>query len=310
MPGTGAAPRAGHSFDSWEQAVSGTFVPLQASSPQRERFRGSIRAREVGAVHLAEVSASPHRVRRTSKLIRGTDSGQLKLSLQLRGHGLVCQDGRETLLGPGDFALYDTSHPYVLSFDEDFRVVVLMFPREFLRLRADDLAELRARRFCGREGTGLLVRSLLQDLCERDEAGTRSGVLIADALLDVLAAAVVETTGQYAARHRDLLGELRSFIERHLDDPELGPETIAARNHISVRYLHKLFSADGTPVSGWIRLRRLERCRRDLADPELAELPVSAIAGRWGLPNAAHFSRLFKAAFGVSPREYRTSRLG
>jgi AraC-like DNA-binding protein len=35
---------------------------------------------------------------------------------------------------------------------------------------------------------------------------------------------------------------------------------------------------------------------------------VSAVAARWGLTNAAHFSRAFRAAYGVSPVEYR--RLG
>ncbi|MER7016234.1 helix-turn-helix domain-containing protein [Saccharopolyspora sp. NPDC000359] len=305
----GAAVQANH-FDAWQQVISGAFVPLRASGPQQARFRARIRSHHVGAVHLSEISASPHRVSRTSKLIRGGDSGQLKVSLQLRGNAVVCQDGRETLLAPGDFTLYDTSRPYTLNFDESFRSIVLMFPRELLRLRPSDLAGLRARRFDGRHGTGRLVRSLVQELCVReDAAGSRSGLLICDAVLDVLAAAV-EDSAEPAAARGDLLGRLRSFIEEHLADPELGPEAIAAQNHISVRYLHKLFSADGVPVSGWIRARRLERCRRDLADPELAELPVSAIAGRWGLPNAAHFSRLFKATFGVSPREYRAAHLG
>jgi hypothetical protein len=49
----------------------------------------------------------------------------------------------------------------------------------------------------------------------------------------------------------------------------------------------------------------LERCRRDLLDPSLGDVPVSAIAARWGLTNAAHFSRAFRAAYGASPVEYR-----
>ncbi len=54
-------------------------------------------------------------------------------------------------------------------------------------------------------------------------------------------------------------------------------------------------------VSTWIRTRRLEQCRRDLLDPMLADRPVAAIAARWGFVDAAHFSRAFKTAFGVSP---------
>ena len=58
-------------------------------------------------------------------------------------------------------------------------------------------------------------------------------------------------------------------------------------------------------VAGWIRSRRLERCRRDLADPSLAARPVAAIAARWGFSSAADFSRAFRTAHGVPPAEYR-----
>jgi hypothetical protein len=58
-------------------------------------------------------------------------------------------------------------------------------------------------------------------------------------------------------------------------------------------------------VAAWIRSRRLDRCRRDLADPGLWARPVSAIGARWGFPDGAHFSRVFRAAYGIPPREYR-----
>lgn len=50
---------------------------------------------------------------------------------------------------------------------------------------------------------------------------------------------------------------------------------------------------------------RLERCREDLLDPVLSDRPVAAIAMRWGFTDAAHFSRVFKAAYGVTPSELR-----
>jgi AraC-like DNA-binding protein len=80
---------------------------------------------------------------------------------------------------------------------------------------------------------------------------------------------------------------------------------IAAAHHVSVRYLHKLFETEQSGVAAWIRQRRLERCRRDLLDPALRTQPVSAIAARWGLTEPAHFSRLFRAAYGMPLVEYR-----
>jgi AraC-like DNA-binding protein len=82
-----------------------------------------------------------------------------------------------------------------------------------------------------------------------------------------------------------------------------------------VRYLYKLFEGRQSGVTAWIRQRRLERSRRDLLDPALADRPVSAIAARWGLTDPAAFSRLFRATYGIPPLEYRrtmgrTSRPG
>ena len=37
---------------------------------------------------------------------------------------------------------------------------------------------------------------------------------------------------------------------------------------------------------------------------------MSAIAARWGLVNAAHFSHAFRTAYGLSPVEYRTMATG
>jgi AraC-like DNA-binding protein len=66
-----------------------------------------------------------------------------------------------------------------------------------------------------------------------------------------------------------------------------------------------VFEAEGLRVCDFIRSARLDRCRRDLLDPAFADQPISAIASRWGLPSAPHFSRLFRQAYGCSPREFR-----
>jgi len=62
-------------------------------------------------------------------------------------------------------------------------------------------------------------------------------------------------------------------------------------------------------VADHIRQRRLERCRRDLAEPLLSARPVYAIAARWGFAHPAEFSRIFHSAYGIPPGEYRTAAL-
>ncbi|MFE4047964.1 helix-turn-helix domain-containing protein [Streptomyces sp. YIM B13518] len=86
---------------------------------------------------------------------------------------------------------------------------------------------------------------------------------------------------------------------------------MAAAHQISTRSLYKLFQEEGLTVAAWVRERRLENCRRALADPALNSRPVHAIAARWGFADSAHFSRAFRAAYGMPPKEYRQlTRLG
>jgi AraC-like DNA-binding protein len=72
-----------------------------------------------------------------------------------------------------------------------------------------------------------------------------------------------------------------------------------------VASLRHSIAEQGTTVTDWIRERRLAGCRRDLADPTLRDVPIGDVAVRWGYRDQAYFSRLFRRAFGETPREWR-----
>lgn len=299
-----------HGFEEFQAAVSSTFVPLQAAAA-RDSFRATLTSASIGAVQVSDLRADAHVVARTPRLIRSSDPAFYKLGLQIDGYSVLEQDGREAALTPGDFAIYDTTRPYQFAFDEAFRMLVVMFPKRLLRLPADGMAALTARRVSGRQGLGALVSPFLHGLGQQlGTADTSAGMHLSEAVLDLLAASFAEQLDVEAAntpdsRRRALVLRVRGLIEDRLGDPHLHPESIARSQHISVRYLQKLFEAEGTTIMSWVRERRLERCRRDLTDPRLSSRPVAAIGASWGLPDASHFSRLFKAAYGVTPSQYR-----
>ncbi|MCZ9350704.1 helix-turn-helix transcriptional regulator [Streptomyces mutabilis] len=110
-------------------------------------------------------------------------------------------------------------------------------------------------------------------------------------------------------RIRNLVLTIRSFILHNLHDPRLTPQTVAAAHHISSRHLHRLFQQEGVTVAALIRHRRLDKARRDLVDPALLDTPGQTIAARCGFTTSAHFSRAFRAAYGISPSEYRKAGL-
>ncbi|MFE7630991.1 helix-turn-helix domain-containing protein [Kocuria sp. NPDC057446] len=309
------APRAENfgSSRTFQSAVTGEFGPLQVDAHGATEFQASMATATLGAVVLSEVAAMPHRVLRTRGSIDAGDHDFYKVSLQVAGTGIVRQDGREALLTPGDLTVYDTTRPFELVYDEDFRVLVAMFPRPLLRVTADAMRHVTARRIAGREGAGALAAPFLAGLGRKTLIGPgRVGPFLDDAVLDVLSACFTETLEEHrpsleTSRAASLLAQVQSCAEDHLSDSELGPAKLAEAQHISVRYLHKLFEAEGTTVNEWIRARRLERCRRDLADPQYRDWTISGIAARWGLINPSNFSRIFHEVYGLTPRQYRTT---
>ena len=113
--------------------------------------------------------------------------------------------------------------------------------------------------------------------------------------------------------HKDksttLFSLVLAFIEARIGDLSLDARMIASAHHVGVRTLHRMFQRHGCAVAGYIRERRLTHCRRDLADRSLAAESIRAIATRWGFADAAHFSRVFRAAYGVPPQAFRQQHM-
>ncbi|MBY4403332.1 helix-turn-helix domain-containing protein [Rhodococcus fascians] len=292
-------------FEQWRESVSTAFVPLDAVSTGPSPFEGTLVSSTLGALQLSEVTGREVDVRRTRATIRRADPGLIKVGLQLTGCGTIVQNEREAVLRPGDFAVYDTSAPYELHFSGNFEMFVVMFPRRELRIDARELTTVAARRIEGARGVGALVSPFLHTLRRNALDGTLPTTpMLEHAVLDLLGAAL-DDTAPHEAPGSTLLIEAKALVESHLSDPSLSTATLAARLHISTRYLQKLFESDGRTVAGWIRSRRLERCQRDLRDPRFAVDSIGTICARHGLIDSSNFSKLFKETYGMAPREYR-----
>lgn len=305
------ATSVARNISQFRSSVSESFVPLQVTSPLADSFRGMIKAASIDEVHVTDVRATEHVVERTPELIGRADKSYFKLSLMLSGTGLLIQDDREAVLQPGDLAVYDTNRPYSLVFGAEFRTMVVMFPKHLVALPPEMMAQLTAVRISGHEGLGAMIVPYLTQLAGNlEQLSGATGARLTQSAMDLVTTLFtheldLDTTSNDP--HRALMQRIHAHIDRNLASTDLSPTSIAAAHFISTRHLHGLFQEQGTSVSTWIRIRRLERCRRDLVNPLFADRPVSAIAARWGFVDAAHFSRTFKAAYEVSPSEFRAA---
>jgi AraC-like DNA-binding protein len=220
------------------------------------------------------------------------------------------QRSREVRLEPGDICFYAADRPPLLDFPERVRLKLFLVPREALGLEERDVEQVMAAPVGRSSRLGALLSPFLSELADTVSSSQPAvGEMLAWNTVNLLATLATEQLGKDATGTPDarspLLARILRFVDLHLTDPALSPEVIAGAHHISVRYLHKLFQDEGTTVGRWIQRRHLEECRRDLLHRIRGRQTIAAVAGRWGFLSATHFSRVFRAAYGMSPSEWR-----
>ncbi|MFD9455553.1 helix-turn-helix domain-containing protein [Streptomyces sp. NPDC059985] len=296
--------------------VSDTFVPLDVAPHEREPSAATITSWSLGPVRVSRVEAGPRTVSRERRLIARGGAEYVTVTLQQRGTAELIQDGHRALVEPGNFTCSDAGRPYRREQPEAFVLTAFRVPKDCPGVSDADLRAITGTVFGGRDpGTSGLVAAYLARLAT-GVAGFDpcTGGRLALTTGDLLAVVVRERQGllnpQASEVARGTLARVKEHILGRLADPALSPERIAAAHHISVRYLHKIFRSEGVTVSRWIRRERLERCRRELSRRTGTRRTVAAIAQGWGFVNPSHFSRAFRAAYGMSPRQWQASASG
>jgi AraC-like DNA-binding protein len=294
-------------FEFWADAASAVLHPLGVRHLAAAPFRGRMRRWELGPLELFRIEGDASAIARTHATIAAHDPEELQVAVLRRGCFLVRQGDRVARIEAGDAASYETSHPYDVAADRGFDLLLFSAPRSVFGPRAASICRRTAVARPGRRGLGAIAVPFLMGVA----GGLADGTIpagdgdMADATLDVIRALHADETAPAAASGAELLARIKAHMHARLPDPDLSPARIAAAHFISVRLLHRLFAQEGTTVGRWLRDQRLERCRRDLADPALASLSVAEIAAAWGLRSPAHFSRVFRAAYGCAPSKVR-----
>jgi AraC family transcriptional regulator, positive regulator of tynA and feaB len=139
---------------------------------------------------------------------------------------------------------------------------------------------------------------------ELSPAGARAAC---DALVELATAVVRGAGGVDSLTAPALVEAARQLADRRLTERDLGPAMLARELHVSTRTLQRAFTASGESVTSYVRRRRLERARRDLAEPAAVRLTVAEIAARWQFGDGGHFGRAFKRHYKITPIAYARS---
>jgi AraC family transcriptional regulator, positive regulator of tynA and feaB len=297
-------------FSFWNEVICRTVVDLDCRPVEHPHFEASIGGFDAPGLGVYDIHTCPHLVYRDKAQIARLDDDALIINYVTEGSLHAEQHGRTVLLQPGDASVSDAAAPYFLAFDRPLGCVSVKVSRQEMLLRAGGIERLTAVSLSRASSLQPVVFGFLRQLiAEAPRLSPEAGSKAVAVFKELVAASLQEALrlpGAPPSEHGAVARQrIKAFIEAHLTDAALCPDSVAREMRLSTRYINRLFETDGLSLGRYIWQRRLDRCARCLADPSLAGESITSIAIGHGFNDLSHFSRVFKQRFGRSPREYR-----
>ncbi len=300
------------SFDAWLESLRDVCGSFDSTPLSRLNFQGNVTTRSAGGIEIAGIQTNAERIvhHRPS---HAADEGDCFLIVQKQGSASLVQDGRTITMRPGEMTLMDSAvasqiHPHGFMEHDS-----LHLPREEV-MRRFGHRHVPFMKVATDSASGqilqMIVSRLLSDQLTAPAEEEYSA--IADSLIALLPAIhrhQSTTTHPPDDANEALYRCVQQYIDHHLHEVEVTPESLAGKFHVSVRQLYRLFEQHDESICRHIQRKRLERCAEALANPSHACQTITSIAFQWGFTDSAHFSRAFKRQFARSPREYRRQHL-
>lgn len=288
--------------------TSQTFAPLEIEHMADRGPTGSVAFTDLTDLRVWSVTTTAVKVQYNA-LPSDDLTPSLFFGLQPAGSSVLTQRDRELTLRPGDLAVWDSTNPFVFADENGISQHKFRIPLDRIALPIDVIREVSATQLCPDHPISDLAVAYFRRLAARPGAfDLPGGELVSQPGIDLLRAVI--TTHLDAvdlgkeALQATLVVRIMEYLQKHVREPDLDAGRVAAEHHVSVRQLYRILAAEGISLGDWIRTRRLEGVRRDLASPFLRD-PISAVSRRWGFTDASSFARMFRTKFGVSPSEWR-----
>jgi AraC-like DNA-binding protein len=294
-------------FTYWREAVCEAVLNVATEMPAGEHFAGEIGCASYGELRFAAFTSSAHQiVRRNAHIARSTNDHFL-LSLQRSGVSRMQQCGRACELQPGDIGIVDGSRPFSVTFPQAVGRIVAVIPAGMLQSRAPWLRD-RPIGLVARDGAlHDVLRTYIERLAGPDCESEREAELLADNLSNLVALLTACSASEQRISQERIsdLDRMFTFMRRHVSNPDLSPQSLADHMRISVRTVHKRFEEANTTFRQWLLQERLDACRRALGDRRCSDMTITQVAYSLGYNDLSHFTKKFRARFGIPPGRFR-----
>jgi AraC-like DNA-binding protein len=299
-------------IDDLRELVSQRLINLDFQKIDDSPFHSSIRSivtsSELHAVHWKH---SPGLTFRDNRLVKDGDES-MSLIYPVNCTITVTHLGHEQRLTPGHSVLLRHDAVGNIGTHRTCQFVALVIPPTIL-----ERAGLRDRRLLAeplpdRIPALKLLKAYMSVLAAREERARGS---VADAagrhIIELIQLAVSQMSDRLIAFDPKAIAHARlevvlAFLRREFRRPGLNVTGAAAAHDLSPRYLHRLMERENIRFTAYVNELRLSAAHAALLEHQGTS--VAAIAMDSGFSDIAHFNRLFKKRFGLTPSDVRARK--
>ncbi len=289
-------------FEMW-RTVTAPFFSFSPTAPVQDGFEANVEICAVSDIMVCDSASSAQVFRRSTPHLGLSAWDHVLVQLYVEGGYVGDVAGAEIKVRAGDICVLDLSQSLHTQATA-FRNVTVAMPR---RLVAQSQSVFYHGRVIAREHPmAPLIAMHLKFLSENAGQLGVEEVEAGVAALIPLFEGTQDRAGQSDRRAAQLATareQVVRYIDLHLTSSDLSPDALALACNMSRATLYRLTALAGG-VQGLVQNRKLERAW-DMLSRAKSRLTLEEVAFACGFSTAAHFSRLFKQSYGISPSGLR-----
>lgn len=302
---------ARQSFLAWQERMSSVYDIRPSSKQAEDTFDASLSRYTIDNLSFFDFRTGPNLAVRSLGRVSTESVRDITFSVFLEGQPAQFLGGKPRIEAP-----YIPQMPSILALDMDQpctirsfhgRILLLFVPRAVVERSFPDAASLHGRSI---HATTPLTRLLIEHLVALKQQivglSKEEAYQSLSNAVELLVAAFSRHAGLSgdgrAAVRAAVYGQVRRHVEANLHDPGLSPDSALASLHLSRASVYRLFEHEGG-LAAYIRNRRLRMGADKLV--RFPHMDVQDIAFGLGFNNATSFTRAFRRAFDIAPRELR-----
>ncbi|MBJ9984791.1 transcriptional regulator FeaR [Acinetobacter sp. S40] len=295
-------------ISTWTQHIQGVCGEFETRfDGQSSLFIGEVKAFLLGQTEIAFIKSNANFIERKPEILDRVKDRFCFLILQYTGKMLLNYRNETLFLSEGDVVLLDSEEHIMMYPQGLFSHISVHLSRE--KLLKENISSEYFGKLITQNMSGFLLKNILKNMSAENIQlwyANEDGNAFEDALI-----ALIKPTINYKNLNQlnHLMEKAERYIIENLSKPELSPKLIAEHIGVSLRHLYRLFLQENLSINKYIQHKRLERIKTDLLDKKNKQSSITQLALKWGFWDGAHFSKIFKKTYGLSPKEFRETML-